>query len=110
MDFDNEEDEGLMSRYMELGIVSIEGMDENGDVIYSIDQDLAKELAPELWQAHTDYVDKSLLELYEAGLVSLEYNENLEATIHLSPEGHRIAKEKGLIEIDPNSFRDVPND
>ena len=29
-----------------------------------------------------------------------KYDENLEATLHLSPEGHRIAKEMGLIEMD----------
>jgi hypothetical protein len=46
--------------------------------------------------------------LYEEGLVDVEYDENLEATLHLSPEGHRIAKEKGLIEMDIN--RDIPND
>jgi len=51
-----------------------------------------------------------LIELYEAGLVEIEYDENLQATLHLSPEGQKIAKEKGLVEIDPKDFRDIPND
>ena len=75
--------------------------------IYSI-SDRAKELAPELWQSHIEYVDKSLIELYEQGLVEIEYNEKLEATIHLTPEGQKIAREKGLIEMDLNP--DIPND
>jgi hypothetical protein len=38
----------------------------------------------------------------------VEYDENLEAILHISPEGQRIAREKGLIEMDIN--RDIPND
>jgi hypothetical protein len=71
---------------------------------------MAKEYAPELWQSHIDYVDKSLMNLYEAGLAEIEYDEDLQATIHLSPEGQKLAKEMGMIEIDPTTFRDIPND
>lgn len=106
---DNADDE-ILAYYLEIGVVNLEGMDENGELIYSINQELAKELAPELWQSHVEYVDKSLIELYEAGLVEIEYDENLQAILHLSPEGQKIAKEKGLIEIDPKEFKDIPND
>jgi hypothetical protein len=105
---DDEYDDGdsRLSYYLEIGAVSLEGMDENGEMIFSISE-TAKEIAPELWQSHIEYVDKSLMELYEAGLVEVEYDENLEATLHLSPEGQRVAKEKGLIELD---MPDIPND
>lgn len=85
--------------YIEIGVVNLEGMDENGEAIYSINES-AKELAPELWEAHVNYVDESLIKLYEEGLVEVEYDENLEATLHLSPEGQKIAKEMGLIQMD----------
>jgi len=101
-----DDDDAKLAYYLEIGAVVLEGVDESGEMIFSISED-AKELAPELWQSHIEYVDKSLLELYEAGLVEIEYDENLEATIHLSPEGHKIAKEKGLIEMD---IPDIPND
>ena len=101
-----DDSDSRLAYYLEIGAISLEGMDENGEMIFSISED-AKEIAPELWQSHIEYVDKSLLELYEAGLVEIEYDENLEATIHLSPEGQRIAKEKGLIELD---IPDIPND
>jgi hypothetical protein len=39
--------------------------------------------------------------------MEVEYDENLEATLHLSPEGQRLAKQMGLIEMD---FPDIPND
>jgi len=48
------------------------------------------------------------MELYEQGFIEVEYDENLEATLHLTPEGHRVAKEKGLVEMDLN--KDIPND
>ena len=104
---EEEENDHKLAYYLEIGAVSLEGMDESGEMIYSISEN-AKDLAPELWQSHLDYVDKSLLELYEAGLVEIEYDEDLQATIHISPEGKRIAKEKGLIEMDLN--QDIPND
>ena len=70
-------------------------------------QEKAKEIAPELWEAHTNYVDETLLKLYEKGLMQVEYDENLEATLHLSPEGQKIAKEMGLIQMD---MPEPPND
>ena len=107
---DNESDDSLMAHYIEIGVVTIEGMDEDGEMIFSIDEELAKEIAPELWQSHTEYVDRSLLELFEEGLVEVEYDEALEAHIHITPEGEKAARKKGLIEIDPKSFKDIPND
>ena len=104
---EDEENDARLAYYLEIGAVSFEGVDENGEIIYAI-SDSAKELAPELWQSHIDYVDKSLIELYEQGLVEIEYNENLEATIHLTPEGQKVAREKGLIEMDLDP--DIPND
>jgi hypothetical protein len=104
---EEDQDADRLAYYLEIGAVSVEGMDENGELVYSISED-AKDLAPELWQSHTEYVDRSLMELYEQGLVEVEYDENLEATLHITPEGQKIAKEKGLIEMDIN--RDIPND
>lgn len=104
---DDEEDaDSKLAYYMEIGVIALEGMDENGEMIFSINES-AKELAPDLWESHIEYVDKSIMELYEAGLVEIEYDENLEATIHISPEGQKLAKEKGLIELD---ISDIPND
>ncbi len=103
---EDQQDADKLAYYLEIGAVSLEGMDENGEMIYSISED-AETIAPELWRSHTEYVDRSLLELYEQGLVEVEYNENLEATLHISPEGQKFAREKGLIEMDRPE--DIPN-
>jgi len=95
-----------LEHYIEIGAVTLEGIDENGELIFAI-QEKAKEIAPELWEAHTNYVDETLLKLYEKGLMQVEYDENLEATLHLSPEGQKIAKEMGLIQMD---MPEPPND
>jgi hypothetical protein len=38
--------------------------------------------------------------------MEVEYDENLEATLHLSKEGYLAAKQLGLVEMD---IRDLPN-
>ena len=95
-----------LERYIEIGAIEIAGMDENGEIIFAINES-AQELAPELWEAHMHFVDESLIELYEAGYLKVDYDENLEATISLSPEGFEIAKAKGIIPMD---MPEVPND
>lgn len=95
---EDREDEMQLEHYLEIGAISLAGMDENGEIIYAI-EDKAKEIAPELWEAHIRYVDESLMKLYEKGLLQVEYDENLEAMLHISPEGQKIAKEMGLIEM-----------
>jgi hypothetical protein len=96
----DEEDYNMdLEHYLEIGAISVEGMDEKGELIFAI-HEKAKDVAPELWEAHIRYVDESLLKLYEKGLMQVEYNEDLEAMLHLSPEGQKLAKEMGLIQID----------
>ena len=98
------DDDDKLEYYISIGAVELEGIDENGEVIYSITE-IAKDLAPELWKAHEEYVDETLVNLYQDGLIDVEYDENLEAIIKLSPEGYEAAKQYGLIER-----KDLPKD
>jgi hypothetical protein len=99
--------EDKLEYYISIGAIELVGMDENGEVIYKL-TDKAEELAPELMEAHQEYIDKTLLELYEKNLISIEYNENLEAIISISPEGIEIAREYGLIDME--NIEEIPND
>jgi hypothetical protein len=85
--------------YIEIGAVEISGVDEYGEIIFKI-TDEAEELVPELWQAHKDYIDQTLLDLYEKDLISVEYDENLEATITLTEEAKKIARQHGMIKLE----------
>lgn len=85
--------------YLSIGVVNLVGVDEDGEIVYEITEKAETE-APELWAAHRDYVDKALIDLYEKGLISIEYTEDLEAMINLSPEGYEAAKELGLLDFE----------
>ncbi len=86
--------------YIDIGAIREAGFDENGEILFEIDEIRTKELAPELWESHMQYVDNSLIELYKDGLLDVEYDENLEATFHLTQEGFDIALKKGIIPIE----------
>jgi hypothetical protein len=99
------EDSELLDYYMEIGAIEVAGISEDGEFIFSI-TDTAKELAPDLWEAHREHVDNSLLELYEMGLVSVTYDESLEPIFELTEEGKKLSKEFGLIHMDDP---EIPN-
>ena len=92
-------DDELLNMYIDMGVIKVSGVDESGEFIFTIDP-IAQEIAPELWEAHTSFVDATLVDLFEKGLLDIEYDENLEAHMELSEEGKRVAKELGLIELE----------
>ena len=98
--------EEKLAYYLEIGVVELVGVDEDGEIIYQITEK-AKTDAPELWESHQQYVDDALIGLLERGLISVEYNENLEAGIKMNEEGLRLAKEFGIIPMDEQN---IPND
>lgn len=98
-DFDNMDENMKLEYYIEIGAVELIGVNKDGEIIYEITEE-AEHLAPELWESHLQYVDNKLLDLYEKGLLSVEYDENLDALISLTEEGYAIAVEYGLIDVD----------
>jgi hypothetical protein len=93
------EPEESLEYYIEIGAVEIAGIEEDGEFIFKITPQ-AETLAPELWEAHQEHVDGVLVDLFEKGLLSVSYDENLDAHIELSEEGKAVAKEFGLIEFE----------
>jgi len=98
-DYMSDEDYMQLEHYIEIGAIEVEGVDEDGELIFSITE-IAKDVAPELWQAHSEYVDRSLIKLYEEGLINIEYDENLEATITVNEDGMEAVKKMGIIPMD----------
>jgi membrane protease subunit (stomatin/prohibitin family) len=101
------DNEDKMEYYLSIGAIELAGVDQEGEFIFNI-TNKAKRIAPELWQAHEDHVNESLIQLYEKGLISVTYNDDLEAIIEMSDEGKTLAKEMGLIEMDIDN--NIPND
>lgn len=92
-----DKDEEFLEYYIKIGAISLEGIDSNGEAIFAITEE-AKELAPELWEAHKQYVDNAMIDMYKKDLIEVEYDENLNATIKISKEGIDLAKRYGLID------------
>ena len=101
------DNEDKLDYYISIGAVELAGVDKDGEFVFNITDD-AKYLAPELWEAHEDHVNESLVDLYNKGLINVSYNDDLEAVIEMSDEGKRLAEEMGLIEMEINN--DIPND
>lgn len=104
MDEDREYEEKL-DYYMQIGVIELVGVDVDGEIIYRL-TDKAETEAPELWQAQLDYIDDALIDLYQQGLMSIEYNEDLDAIINFTEEGYLQAVELGLIDPDDQSPED----
>ena len=96
-----------IQRYIEMGAIRLAGYNEDGEAVFELNEAVTKEIAPELWEAHMEYVDENLLDLFESGLMDVEYDENLEATMHFTQEGYSIAKEKGIIPIEDIDGYDI---
>jgi hypothetical protein len=92
-------EDDLFQYYLEIGAIEIAGIDPDGELIFKVTE-YAEEVAPELWDSHTNYVDKTLIDLFNKDLISVEYDENLQATISLTPEAYKIIEEKGIRPID----------
>jgi hypothetical protein len=93
---DNDE---KLEYYIEIGAVEVAGIQEDGQFLYEITEK-AKDIAPELWESHLEYIDNTILDLYEKGLVNIEYNEDLEASISVSEEAKIILRAYGMYEDD----------
>jgi hypothetical protein len=93
---DNDE---KLEYYIEIGAVEVAGIQEDGQFLYEITEK-AKDIAPELWESHLEYIDNTILDLYEKGLVEIEYNEDLEASISVSEEAKVILRAYGMYEDD----------
>ena len=101
----NSEDGDILDYYLQIGAIEVAGIEDDGEFIFGI-TDKAKELAPELWEAHQEHVDNSLIELYDRGLINVTYDENLNPTFELTEEGKKVSKQFGLIQMDDP---DIPN-
>jgi beta-galactosidase beta subunit len=98
--FDEEEMMNKIQHYIDIGAIRVAGFTEDGEAIFELNEDTTKDLAPELWEAHEQYIDAELLDLLDNDLMQVEYDEDLNATFNFTLEGYEIAKSKGIIPLD----------
>jgi predicted transcriptional regulator len=105
MDDLNSDDGEMLDYYIQIGAVEVAGISEDGEFIFGITE-LAKEVAPDLWEAHAEHIDQSMMQLYEMGLVNITYDEDLNVVFELTEEGKKVSKDFGIIEM---NNPDIPN-
>lgn len=89
----------LMEHYVEIGAIAINGINDDGSFIYVV-TDEAKEIAPELWEVHHEMIDEALLDLFDKGLIEIEYDENLNVGMKMSAEGKELMFELGYVDME----------
>lgn len=91
-----EETELIIEYLVEHGAAEWDGMDQYGERMFKFNMDKLGEVMPELYSQIMQDLDETLLSLFEKGLVNVDYNEDLEAYIHISEEGKKVMKEMGI--------------
>jgi hypothetical protein len=104
-EYDDEEELMLkIQHYIDIGAIKIAGFTQDGEAIFELNENITSVLAPDLWQAHEEYVESELIDLVNNDLMNVEYDENLRATYNFTEEGYQIAKQKGIIPIDQDEL------
>ena len=71
---------------LDVGALTISGMDGE-EPVYNMVPEVLKVVSPGLYDIMMQEVDNAVLSLYEKGLVSIEYNEDLKAIISITDDG-----------------------
>jgi len=100
-DFEMDQDgfDQMMEHYVEIGAVTVNGIDVSGNFIYVI-TDKAKELAPDLWEMHHEMIDEALVGLFEQGLIEVEYDEDLNANMKISDAAREVMYQLGYVDME----------
>ena len=99
-EFDEEDMMDKIQHYLDIGAIRIAGFTKDGEAIFELNEETTRVLAPDLWEAHEQYIDAELLELMDNDLMQVEYDEELNATFNFTLEGYEIAKRKGIVPLD----------
>lgn len=91
------EDEAI-GYYVSIGALEVVGIEDDGEFTFKVTE-AAKDLAPELYDAHVSYVNENILNLFERGLINITYNEDLEAFIEITEEGRQLLVSYGIVDI-----------
>ena len=95
------EEEGQLFDYLlEVGALEVDGVAEDGEIMYKVNSDKMQEYCPEMLEVMHEDLEDSLLTLYKEGLVDMQYNENLEAIFNISPEGEEALLKMGFYNLD----------
>ena len=89
----SDEEEYLFETLVDLGIDDLNGMTKDGEVTYSFDMVKMKEHFPDLYEVMIEETEQALLDLYEKGIVEIEYDESLEPYFSIPEEAKQYVQQ-----------------
>lgn len=95
-----DEEDQIIGWLEEQGALIWDGVAEDGEPMFRFDLEVLKVVMPPLYESIIKEMDDDLMQLYQEGLIEIEYNENLEALFKLSEKGKQISKLLGFPFLD----------
>jgi hypothetical protein len=95
----DEKDNEMMAYLEEQGALIWDGMNKDGEAMFKFDLPKLKTVMPQLYDQIMLEIDDDLMELYQAGMVEIEYDENLNALFKISEKGAALMEN-----FDPDTF------
>lgn len=92
-DFESEEE--IIGWLEDQGALTIEGVDESGEIVLRMIPEKMKQVFPELYYDMRKEIDMALWELYEMGYVRVSYDEDLNPSFSITEEGKKIMEKYG---------------
>lgn len=106
--YENLSDDEVMAWLENEGALEWVGMTNDGERLMSFNADRLQEIAPEMYDIMMEDIESSLLNLVDAGLVEVLYDEDLIPRFKISEEGRRIMREQGF-EMDLEEYEGPNN-
>lgn len=73
---------------VEQGVYTFAGTDDDGERLWAINMERAKEIAPDIYWFHQNELDKAILKALDMGLLELDIDSNtLEETYTVTEDG-----------------------
>ena len=81
----------LIAELIDAGALEPEGM-LGDEFTYRFDMKILKDQFPEIYDVLIEEMDEELLQLFEEGIMNIEYDENLEVMFSLTEKGRAYAE------------------
>lgn len=78
------------------GVLEWVGMSDDGERTFVFNFEKMYFVFPELYHAMMEELNKELLNLYDLGLVTIEYDTNLQAKFRITDAGKKYLEENGV--------------
>ena len=86
------DDDKIIGYLEDQGAIIWDGQSDDGEAVFRFDLEKLKEVMPDLHAEIMADIDKDLMELYQMGMVEVEYDENLNAMFKITEEAEQIMR------------------